>query len=161
MISPVVNKAIRQIISCPYRSSLKRLFLEGKVLELISYSLAQFESSADALQKDALLPSDDIERVLEARNILIRNLEDPPSLQTLARKVGTNKTTLSKGFRQLFGTSAFEYLRTRRLERARELLESKEMNVTEAAYSVGYAQHSSFTKAFKKHFGTNPTDHLP
>jgi AraC-like DNA-binding protein len=160
MMPPAVNAAIHQIISCPYRASLKRLFLEGKVLELISYSMAQLASSADPLQKKAGLQPDDMERVLEARNILVRNLENPPSLSELARRVGTNKTTLNKGFRQIFGNSVFEYLRIRRLEKAKELLDSREMNVGEAASRVGYTHQSSFARAFKNHFGTIPTGHL-
>ncbi|MGD9159253.1 MAG: AraC family transcriptional regulator [Desulfobacteraceae bacterium] len=160
IMPPVVNTAIQQIISCPYRSSLKKLFLEGKALELISYSLAQLSASADVLQKNIELCPADAERILEARNILIRDLEDPPSLQELARQVGTNKNKLNKGFRQIFGTSVFDYLRIRRLEQAKELLDSKKMNVCEAALHVGYSQQSSFTRAFKNHFGTIPTGHL-
>jgi len=160
MTPPAVNMTIRQIMSCPYHSSLKRMFFEGKALELISYCLAQSLSCVDTSGKDAQLRPNDIERVLQARDILVRDLENPPSLLVLAKQVGTNKTTLNKGFRQIFGTSAFDYLRVHRLERARQLLDNKKMNVTQAAFSVGYAQHSSFTKAFKKHFGTNPTDHL-
>jgi AraC-like DNA-binding protein len=136
------------------------LYLESKALELITYSMAQFVSPEATLKKDSVLGPDAIERVREARNVLIRNFENPPSLLELARQVGTNKTTLNQGFRKIFGTSAFDYLRIRRLERARELLESKKMNVTEAAFDVGYSQQSNFTKAFKNHFGTNPTDHL-
>ena len=159
-MTPFVNVIIHQILNCPYQFTLKRLYLEGKALELISYSMAQFVSPGATLQKASVLRPDDIERVQEARNVLIRNLENPPSLLELDRQVGTNKTTLNQGFRQIFGTSAFNYLRMRRLERARDLLESKKMNVTEAAFEVGYSQQSNFTKAFKNHFGTNPTDHL-
>ena len=155
-----VNMAIQQIINCPYRSSLKRLFLEGKALELISYSLAQPVQSEDTFLRDNELRLDDIERVMEARDILLQNLETPPSLFDLARQVGTNKTTLNKGFRQTFGTSVFDYLRICRLERARELLDSKKVNVCEAAFHVGYTHQSSFARAFKNHFGTIPKDHL-
>ena len=91
---------------------------------------------------------------------MIRNLENPPSLLELARQVGINKNKLNQNFRQVFGTSVFDYLRIRRLERSKELLKSKAKNVTEVAFEVGYAQQSNFTRAFKKHFGTNPTDYL-
>jgi len=160
IMPPVVNTAIQQVISCPYRSSLKRLFLEAKTLELISYCLARFSDPAKALEKKAEFSPADADAVMEARNILIRNLENPPSLQSLAQQVGTNKNKLNKGFRRIFGTSAFDYLRIQRLERAKELLDSREMNVCEAAIHVGYSQQSSFTRAFKNHFGTIPTDHL-
>ena len=102
----------------------------------------------------------DIKRIREARDVLICNLENPPSLFELARQVGINKNKLNQNFRQVFGTSVFDYLHIHRLEQARELLRNKEKNITEVAFEVGYAQHSNFTRAFKKHFGINPTDYL-
>ena len=158
--TPVVNMAIHQILDCPYRGPLKRLYLESKTLELITYILAQLVADKNGHNRPFTLQSGDIERIQEARNVLIRNLENPPSLLELARQVGINKNKLNQGFRQVFGTSVFDHLRICRLELARELLESKEKNVTEAAFEVGYAQQSNFTKAFKRHFGTNPTYHL-
>lgn len=160
IISPTVHLAIQQILHCPYRSSLKKLFLEGKVLELLAHSLARFSASGEAPPLPTESCPVNAERILEARNILISNLETPPSLAELARKVGMNRTTLNKGFRQIFGTSVFDYLRIYRLEQARELLYDRKLNVTEAAFRVGYAQQSSFTKAFKKHFGNPPQDLL-
>ena len=153
------NMAVQQIINCPYRSTLKRLFLEGKALELISCSLAQVVTPGDN-QKNAQLQPNDMESAMEARNILISNLENPPSLLALAKQVGINKCKLNKGFKQIFGTSVFDYLRLHRLERARELLDSKKISVGEAATLVGYSHQSSFTRAFKNHFGTIPTNHI-
>ena len=158
--TPLVNMAIHQILDCPYQGSLRRLYLESKTLELIAHNLAQLIVDKNGHNRPFTLLPSDIERVREARDVLIRNLENPPSLLELASQVGINKNKLNQGFRQVFGNSVFEYLRIRRLERARELLESKEKNVTEAAFEVGYAQQSNFTKAFKRHFGINPTYHL-
>ena len=158
--TPLVNMAIHQILDCPYQGSLRRLYLESKTLELIAHNLAQLIVNKNGHNRPFTLLPSDIERVREAGDVLIRNLENPPSLLELARQVGINKNKLNQGFQQVFGNSVFEYLRIRRLERARELLESKEKNVTEAAFEVGYAQQSNFTKAFKRHFGTNPTYHL-
>jgi AraC-like DNA-binding protein len=157
---PHVNMVLQQILNCPYRGRLKRLFLEGKTLELMSHHMASVYDTDIFIQTRPTLRPGDIEPIRKARGILARNLETPPSLKELARRVGINKNKLNKGFRQIFGTSVFEYLRTCRLERARELLESKKMNVTQVAFEVGYAQHSNFTRAFKRHFGFNPEDYL-
>lgn len=158
ILPPSVYLTICQIANCPYRSSLKRLYLESKTLELVCHSVAQFVPPETDGDGPPVLQPDNVERILEARNILIANLENPPLLIELARQVGTNKTTLNKGFRQVFGTSVFDYLRISRLEQARELLKSRKMNVSEAALNVGYSQQSSFTRAYKNHFGENPTD---
>lgn len=158
--TPYVNTAIHQIMDCPYHSSLKRLYIESKALELISYSLGQLIPSPGTMKEASNLLTDDKERIWQARNILISNLGNPPSLVELARRVGTNKTTLNKGFRQLFGTSTFDYLRIYRLERARQLLKSRQMNVTQAALDVGYSRQSCFTRAYKDYFGQPPRDHF-
>ena len=158
--TPAVNMAIHQILDCPYRGPLKRLYLESKTLELITYSMAQFVLPETAFKKASVLRPSDIERVREARNVLISSLDNPPSLLELARQAGINKDKLNHGFHQIFGTSVFDYLRINRLERARELLESKKMNVTEVSFEVGYAHQRNLTRAFKRHFGTNPKDHL-
>ena len=158
--TPLVNMAIHQILNCPYQGSLRRLYLESKTLELIAHNLAQLIVDKNGHNRPFTLYSSDIERVREVRNVLINNLENPPSLLELARQVGINKNKLNQGFRQVFGTSVFDYLRICRLELGKELLESKEKNVTEAAFEVGYAEQRSFTRAFKKHFGTKPMDHL-
>ncbi len=158
--TPVVNMTLHDILNCAYQGSLRRLYLESKTLELIAHNLAELVVDKNGHNSPSTLQSGDIESVREARDVLIRNLENPPSLLELARQVGINKNKLNQCFRQVFGTSVFDHLRICRLERARELLQNKEKNVTEAAFEVGYAQQSNFTRAFKRHFGTNPADHL-
>jgi AraC-like DNA-binding protein len=159
IIPPMAQIALQQIINCPYRASLKKLFLESKVLELVASGMAQLEHTSDAIF-NIELGTDAMARVLEARNILLGNLETPPSLLELAKQIGTNRTTLNKGFHHFLGTSVFDYLRTQRLEKARELLHNKNMSISQAAHHVGYSHQSSFTRAYKKYFGTYPTAHL-
>ena len=155
-LSPVMNAAILQLLNCPYSGTLGLIYQESKAIELIAHKLAQIESSAKPAPEMMKLRLGDVERVRFAKEILARNLENPPRLFDLARTVGTSHTLLNQGFRKMYGTSVFGYLRKLRLEAAREFLERGDMNVTEAAVSVGYNSISSFTRAFSKHFGSNP-----
>lgn len=155
-----IKTVAHEIFNCPYQGNLKRLWLEGKTLELIAHSLAQLDINKNRHDRVVRLQSRDIESIWNAKDILTRDMGNPPSLLQLAGMVGINKNKLNQGFREIFGTSVFDYLRICRLERGRELLKSGEKNVTEVALEVGYAQQSNFTKAFKKHFGTNPTNYL-
>ncbi len=156
-----IKTAIHEIFNCPYQGNLKRLWLESKTLELITHSLAQLgTTTANQHSRVLTLHPNNIERVLNAKDILICDIGTPPSLLELADMVGINKNKLNQGFREIFGASVFDYLRTCRLKRAKELLKSGEKNVTEVAFEVGYAQQSSFTKAFKKHFGIYPSNYL-
>jgi AraC family transcriptional activator of pyochelin receptor len=156
LLSPLMDAAIHQLLHCPYSGTLGLMYQESKAIELIAHKLAQIESSAQPAREIMKLRLDDVERVRFAREILARNLENPPRLFDLARTVGTSHTQLNQGFRRMYGTSVFGYLRKLRLDEARELLEKGGMNVTEAAMAVGYNSISSFTRAFSEQFGSNP-----
>jgi AraC-like DNA-binding protein len=101
---------------------------------------------------------DDRDRIHFAREILLQRLADPPSLVELARLVGLNDYKLKAGFRQVFGTTVFGYLRQERLEKARQLLQAQDISVTAAAAAVGYSSQGHFAAAFRKQFGINPKD---
>ncbi len=155
---PETNAILNQIITCPYRGALKRLYLEAKVLELIIPKMAPLNDPAS--KRAAPFDKRDADLIREAELLLRDNLENPPSLPELARRAGVNKNKLNQGFRKIFGTSVFEHLRILRLERARELLVNEHKSVTEVAYEVGYTHPENFTRAFKRHFCTSPKDHL-
>ena len=155
-ITPAMRDAISQIFNCPYQGWAKNLFLEGKVLELMAHKIGQIEAAGSLTPDPNPLPPPDEERVREAARLLSGDLETPPDLNQLARSVGMCRSKLHRCFQMFYGMTPFEYLRNRRLETARDFLMDGRMNITEAAYAVGYSCPSHFTKAFKKYFG-----HLP
>ena len=63
---------------------------------------------------------------------------------------------LRQGFREVFNTTVFGYLRDRRLERAQQLLLEPWVTVAETARVVGYASRTSFATAFKQKYGVSP-----
>lgn len=159
-LSLVMDVAIQQLLNCPYSGPLGQIYQECKVIELIAHKLAQIESCAIDMPLPGQLPLSDVERVHHAKEILIGDLENPPRLFDLARALGTTHPQLNRGFRKIYGTSVFGYLRKMRLEKARHLLEKGRMNVTEAALAVGYNSLSSFSRAFSAHFGSKPVSYL-
>ncbi len=146
---------LNQILNCPYQGATQQLYLEGKVLELIAFQLNQLKL-IQARSSQKCLKSDDIDRIYQARAILMQNSQHPPSLLALAHQVGLNDYKLKQGFRQVFATTVFGCLHQYRMEQARQLLETKQLSVEIAAQTVGYASLSSFHRAYKKHFGVNP-----
>lgn len=154
--TPAMRTVARQILKCPYQGIAKRLYLEGKALELMGILVAQeIEIKATNNHFHALKP-DVVERVYHARDILVKRLSNPPSFMELSREVGLNDYLLKQGFRQVFGTTAFSYLHHYRLEQAHQLLETGDMKVSEIAKLVGFVSHSYFTAAFRKKFGFCP-----
>lgn len=157
IITPTMKLALEQIINCPYQGLTKHIYLEAKCLELIALKLEQLAKNEAGLRLVSPLKPEDIDRIYHARDILIGNLDNPPSLLALARQVGLNDCTLKKGFRQVFGTTAFGYLHERRMERAKILLLERQLSVNQVAQSVGYASRNAFVTAFRKRFGVSPS----
>ena len=155
-VTPKMYHAFQQVLNCPYEGLTRRLFLESKAIELLALRLeALIDSKTRIDQKAGLIP-DEIKKMYHAADLLKRDLKDPPSLFSLAKAVGLSHVKLNRGFRALFGTTAFGYLRQVRLHNAKKMLESREMNVTEAAFAVGYNSLSSFSRAFSNQYGLQP-----
>jgi len=135
------------------------MYLEGKVLELTSLRLAQLLTD-EKKPKALLLCPTDIDRIRNAKDILIQNMETPPSLTKLANMVCLNTTKLKASFKEVFNNTVFGYLRDIRMDYARLLFEDGKMNVTEVSYNTGYLDVSRFIHLFKERFGIYPSSLL-
>ena len=151
-----LKTTLQQIIDCPYRGLTKRIFLESKALELLTLQLHQWTEQQKPSTGSRTLQADDVERLYRARDILIRDMQNPPSLMDLARQVGINDYKLKYGFRQIFGTTVFGYLQNCRMERAKQLLAERQLSIAAIAHTVGYASQSRFCHAFKQRYGMTP-----
>ncbi|MEB3336211.1 MAG: AraC family transcriptional regulator [Leptolyngbyaceae bacterium] len=151
-----MQTAVQQILQCPFQGMIKRMYLESKVWELMALLIAQELELNQQTPLVPILKPDDVDRIHHARDILLQHLDNPPSLMELARQVGLNDCTLKRGFRQVFGQTAFGYLHNYRLEQARQLLEERQLNVSEIAQTIGFASRSYFAAAFRKKFGVTP-----
>ncbi|MEM1255025.1 MAG: AraC family transcriptional regulator [Cyanobacteria bacterium P01_H01_bin.21] len=148
LITPAMKVLIEQILSCPYQGMTRRTYLTHKALKLVELRL-------NALLQSPLNDSD-MRCISQAAALLRAQLTTPPSLEALARQVGTNRLTLTQGFHKLYGTTPFSYLRDCRLNQARRLLMTSDLSITEIASAVGYASRSRFATAFRKKNGMNP-----
>ncbi|MBE9075863.1 helix-turn-helix transcriptional regulator [Romeria aff. gracilis LEGE 07310] len=156
MTPPTMQRVIRQIFQCPYRGITRQFYLESKVLELMAFQIEALLTTPQATFTPEL-PRQDVDRIYQARDILLRNIARPPSLLELARQVQINDRKLKQGFRQVFGTTVFGYLHRYRMEQAQQLLLAGDLSVQEVAQYVGYASRSSFVAAFKKKFKMAPS----
>ncbi len=156
-ITPAIQFAIQQIISCPLQGPLRQIYLESKALELLALRLDQLNSHELNSNRPKPLAHRDIEKIHYAKDLLMDNMENPPSLLELSKQVGLNDFKLKKGFREVMGNTVFGYLREQRMAKAHRLLEEGKMNVTEVLYGVGYNDPSHFCSEFKKRFGRTPS----
>ncbi len=80
-----------------------------------------------------------------------------PSVEELAAKLGVSDRHLRRIFEAQFGVSPLQYLQTRRLLTAKQLLADTDLPITQVALASGYASVRRFNAAFVEHYGLNPT----
>lgn len=98
-----------------------------------------------------------LDRVAKVREVLLRDLENPPPLEELARLCGCHPHYLSRTFSEAAGMTISLFLRRLRIERAAERISIGRMNVSEAALEVGYRSLSHFSQAFRAEKGCSPS----
>lgn len=142
---------------------MRQMYLESKSVELLMLWLEQQRAAApnpESSLGDSGWPiarkDVDRDRIYQARDILLRTFQNPPSLKELAHQVGLNDCTLKRQFKQVFGTTVFGYLYDYRMEQARRWLLEQPWSVTEVARRVGYKNLCAFSTAFRKKFGVSP-----
>ncbi len=154
-ITPAMRLIIERLQNKKLGNAANSLFLEAQILELLALQLGHAGEQLNS-SKHRLKPAD-IEKMHEARNLLLVNMANPPSLGELARSIGTNEFALKRDFRQVFDTSPYAMLLKHKLEVARNYLLDTSMPISEISRMVGYSDPAHFSNAFRKHFGRPPS----
>ncbi|MFP2997283.1 AraC family transcriptional regulator [Spongiivirga sp. MCCC 1A20706] len=151
-MTPEMENIVDAFFSNNYSGKTKMMFFRSQITALLSHFFGQL-----ALQQEKASKPSHREQLNKARDILLENLENPPSLSELSKAIGFNTTRLKKEFKAIFGVPVFKYLQNERLTSAHKLISQKEATVQEAAWQVGYDSLSSFSNAFAKKFGYRPS----
>jgi DNA-binding response OmpR family regulator len=97
--------------------------------------------------------------VIKFRDYIDNNMTDSElSVETIGAELGLSRVQLYRKIKALTGQSPVELLRTARLQKGRQLLQTTDKTVSEVAYEVGFTAPSYFTKCFKDEFGISPSD---
>lgn len=88
---------------------------------------------------------------------LSQNLNNPPTVEQLARLVGTSEKRLSRAFREDLGQTVFEYLRDERLRIAQRLLGQTPLSIANIAEEIGFSSAANFATAFRERFQMTPS----
>jgi AraC-like DNA-binding protein len=95
--------------------------------------------------------------LLRVRDLVDARYADPLDLDALSRAANVSPRHFSRSFRRTFGETPYQYLLTRRIERARHLLRTTDLQVAEVCLAVGFTSVGSFTTTFRRHVGVTPT----
>lgn len=152
-MTPEQRNVISSLSEPPVAKAAQMIWYQSKALELMAHFMFAPKDPEFFCMRQKRVARDRVERTKE---LLARDLVDPPSLEALGQEVGCSSFYLSRIFSREVGLTIPQYLRKLRMERAAELLRSGRYNVTEAATEVGYASLSHFSKAFCETIGCCP-----
>ncbi|MCC6635907.1 MAG: helix-turn-helix transcriptional regulator [Chitinophagaceae bacterium] len=163
-IFPVCNKkrnVLDALLNHSYTGALENIFINAKIHELLLYSLdCLVDEKEDGFTCKFLADERSRQAIYDARDILLKHIGDPLTIKELSRKVAINECYLKKGFKEIFGTTIFDFYQQQRMEHAKYLLYEKSLSVTDVSALLGYSSISHFSAAFKKHTGLKPCELL-
>ena len=135
------------------------VYIEAKALELLCEAMLEVGRNGDAAQEQ--YSERELRCLHAARDMLTRRLGSPPTIEQVARFVGMNETMLMRSFRAVFGETLFDFSVRCRMQHALTLLRQRRLPVSRVAEAVGYQHQTSFSTAFRRHFGARPRDIRP
>lgn len=159
---PLQQKAsITQLFTYKKYGSAYKLFIQGKAIELFSMKIHEISSHSlhyNTKYKHITITQFEKNKIIKARSIQKKMISSPPSLQQLAILCGLSLNKIKKGFLEVYGKTPFDCLQEERMEFAYALLHKGHVNVSEAAWQVGYTHVGHFSSAFFKRFGIKPKE---
>jgi AraC-like DNA-binding protein len=106
-----------------------------------------------------IISKTNIRNINDVINYIKQNYTTNFSLKEMALKCGLNFSYFSRAFKEKAGMPLFEYINSRRVEKACMLLKKTDMSIIEIAYTVGYNNISFFNRYFRKIMHTTPSEY--
>ncbi len=154
-----LEKGADEYLAKPFHEKELRIRLRNLIdmRERMQQHFASLTPDAAHLQDKSLKIENEFIRKIRAfmeENIAAEEFE----IQQLCRQMAMSRAQLYRKFKALTGKSVFEYLRTLRLHKAKELLLTSTLNVTQVCFDVGFNNLSHFSRIFTEEFGRKPSD---
>ena len=140
----------------PESGSARTTFLRLKVGEL--FCLLEDVRPVEAQYVGGEVPFSEVRKLSRARALLERRDGDSPSIAKLSSMVGLNRRKLTEGFKAVYGHTVAGFALELRMRKGYQLLKESPLAVHEIAAECGYKHPSNFTIAFRRRFGSSPSE---
>jgi len=151
-----IAKYIEEFTDCDLSGFMRSVYLEGKAYEILTAQLKQYLDDHNEPDTRKILRQSTVTKIKEAAEIIREELDNTPNILALAHRVGLNQNTLQNGFNVLYKTSVNQFVKNERIQLAKELLETSDLNITQITYKIGINSRSYFSKLFKERYGVSP-----
>ncbi|MBL3657205.1 hybrid sensor histidine kinase/response regulator transcription factor [Fulvivirga sediminis] len=149
-------------ISKPFNMEILKKTAESilKNRELLKNNFSGMQLQGDKLE-NVVLHSPDEKLMQKVMNAINNNLDNPNlNVEMIAAEVGISRVHLYRKIKEITNQSVREFVRNVRLKQASELLNTKNINVSEVAYATGFSSPSKFSTSFKDLYGVSPSAYI-
>jgi AraC-like DNA-binding protein len=146
-----------------YDSNFNRIYQDVTILKLDAYAeeavIAQI-SQQQYIDHTVEYITPDIVFLQELSRTMENNYSNPDfGVEELANMLNISRSSLNRKMRDILNTTANNYIRDKKIEKAEELLRTSTMQVNEICYKVGFTTPSYFIKCFRKKYGMSPNEY--
>lgn len=154
LLSPEMHDVARQILDKRIHYDLQDLFYRIKAEELIYHFFVELNRR----DKLSVYPVniEDLKKIYSIRDEVIEDLSINPNLTKLAQSHRMSESKIKRLFKQIFGTSVYNYYLTIKMDHAGVLLSENRRSVSEVGYLLGFSNLSHFAKLFERYKGLKP-----
>jgi len=137
-------------------SNLK--FMSSMIIKEILY-LIMTDEGGDFLRK-YLKDGSITHQIVKIISKIKRNFAENINMKELAKSFGMSESSLYHNFKKVTLLSPLQFQKTLRLQEARHIILTQEIDVGEVAFSVGYESPSQFSREYSRMFGLSPKAHM-
>ena len=149
--STTIKRCIHEMAENPNNMLLK----EAKKFAILD-DYFNTSNRKTAYQCPFLNQKENVTKVRDAKEFLIKDLNNAPTIKELAKEVALNEHNLKTGFKEIYGKTIHSFLKDYKMSKARELILKREFQIAEIADQLGYTNVSHFIEAFKNKYGVTP-----
>lgn len=140
------------------KGMIRIMQIEGMVYQILSMHILEHDRAIKNKRRQTTLLRSELKIIRDTAKKILKRVDKDYSLDKLAQQTGLTQAKLQEGFKLLYTRTVTEYIRHVRLEAARDLMKTTEMNVSQIVYSVGFSSRSYFSKIFKKKYKISPSE---
>ncbi|WP_111707704.1 helix-turn-helix domain-containing protein [Lutibacter citreus] len=152
---------IKQFDKVKQKGMIRILIKEGIVYQILSEHMTQHNKDVRLKkQPDTSLTKKELNSVRKVAERILKDVSKDYTVDELALKSGLTQAKLQEGFKLLYTRTVTEYIRHVRLEEARDLMNTTDLNISQIVYTIGFSSRSYFSKIFKRKYNLSPSEFL-
>lgn len=147
---------VKKLHNTKGKGMLRILKMEAQVYQILSLHIQQYNRQSQGVPLPTSLVKSELKKIRKLGEDILKNPSYNYNLDDLSKKSGLSQAKLQDGFKFLFTRTVTEYIRHVRLESARELMKTTDLNISQIVYTIGFTSRSYFSKIFKEKYGVTP-----